>query len=234
MGAVTARSCPAWRGRLAMWAVGGLELDEADLVAEHLAGCVACREEADDLEGVTRLLSTVDIGAIDPTGPLGIDRPGDDSSLVGRDGRGRRGGASRENGSRVERAARRAALGFGSVAAAIAMVASALAATAGSVAAPPGRSVTLRGERGVRATLALTAEPWGARAVLDEVGQSPGGAYTVSMESRPGYRWVAGTYRTGSGSGPTKVQLTCPVSPGQITEVWVTDPSGHTVLSGYA
>ena len=113
------------------------------------------------------------------------------------------------------------------------MVGSVLAATAGSVAAPPGRSVLLAGEPGVRATVALTAEPWGSSAVLDEAGQSPGATYTVSMESTPGYRWVAGSYRT-SGSGPVEVQLTCPVSPGQITEVWVTDPGGHTVLSGYA
>jgi hypothetical protein len=233
MGAVTPTSCPAWRGRLAMWAVGGLEPDEAHLVGEHLAVCAACREEADELAGVTRLLSTVDLSSVDPSVTTGSDRDAVSTTTatpVVEPLRGTGSGA----GSRGERAVRRAAVAVGTVAATVALVASVVSAAAGSVAAPPGRSVTLHGANGVRATVALTAEPWGARAVLDEVGQPAGTTYTVSMESSPGYRWVAGSYRTGSGSGPMEVQLTCPVSPGQITGVWITDPSGRTVLDGYA
>ncbi len=102
MGAVSPRSCPAWRGRLAMWAVGGLEQDEADLVAEHLAACEPCREEADDLDGIARLLSTVDLASVDPISPSA-----DAGADEGR-GPGRRpsadvpGAAAPARGSRVE------------------------------------------------------------------------------------------------------------------------------------
>jgi hypothetical protein len=170
------------------------------------------------------------MASVDPTGPSGSDR--DDALPLVPPGMGGRGTGSPEAGSWAERAARRTAMAVGTVAAAVAVAASVIAASAGSVAAPPGQSVALRGEGGVSATVALTAEPWGSRAVLSEDGQSAGAPYTVSMESSSGYRWVAGSYRT-TGSGPMRVQLTCPVPPSQITEVWVTDPSGHTVLSGY-
>jgi hypothetical protein len=239
MGTVTPRSCRAWRGRLAMRAVDGLDVDEADLVAAHLAGCAPCREEADELEVVAGLLSTVDVSAIDPVEPSpthgsaersATERPGAERAAASEGGG--RGLPSAGPGSWAERAARRAAVAVGTVAAAVAVTASLLAASAGSVAAPPGRSVTLHGQAGVRASVLLTAEPWGSRAVLSEDGQTAGSPFTVSMESSSGYRWVAGSYRTGS--KPLQVQLTCPVAPGQITEVWVTGPSGQTVLSGYA
>ena len=215
-----------------MWAVDGLDPAEADLVATHLDSCAACREEADELEAVVHLLSKVDAASIDLAEASGSDR--DDAIPLVAPGLGERGTGSPEpEGSWAERAARRTAMAVGTVAAAIAVAASVVAASAGSVAAPPARSVALRGESGVSATVALTAEPWGSRAVLSEDGQTAGTPYTVSMESSSGYRWVAGSYRT-TGSGPMQVQLTCPVPPGQITEVWVTGSSGHTVLSGYA
>jgi Putative zinc-finger len=214
-----------------MWAVDGLDPEEKDLVATHLAGCAACRAEADELEGVVRLLSAVDVASIDLGESSGSERP--DETTLRAPGTGGRGIATPEPGSWAERVARRAAVAVGTVAAAVAVAASVVAASAGSVAAPPGRSMVLHGGDGVRATVALTAEPWGSRAVLTEDGESAGAPYTVSMESGSGYRWVAGTYRT-TGSGSMQVQLTCPVSPVQITEVWVTGPNGQTVLSGYA
>jgi hypothetical protein len=216
-----------------MWAVGGLEVDEVVLVDEHLATCTSCREEADELEGVARLLSTVDLASIDEASPV-----------AGESGLGATAGAdsrpahpaigASERGSRGERTLRRFAVAVGTVAASVALVASVVAASAGSVAAPPARSVTLHGQADVRATVALTATSWGSRAVLRETGQPPGTAYTVSMESSSGYSWVAGSYRTGYGSGSMRVHLSCPVSPGHVSEVWVTDPSGRTVLDGYA
>ena len=57
-----------------MWAVDGLDPAEADLVATHLAGCAACREEADELEAVVHLLSKVDVASIDLAEASGSDR----------------------------------------------------------------------------------------------------------------------------------------------------------------
>ncbi|MGA8723997.1 MAG: zf-HC2 domain-containing protein, partial [Acidimicrobiales bacterium] len=91
---MTPRSCPAWRGRLAMWAVDGLDPAEADLVATHLDGCAACREEADELEAVVHLLSKVDAASIDLAEASVSDR--DDTAPLVAPGTGGRGTGSPE------------------------------------------------------------------------------------------------------------------------------------------
>jgi hypothetical protein len=102
----------------------------------------------------------------------------------------------------------------------------------GSSPAPPPRTVALAGERGVVASVALTAQKWGTHADLSESGQAPGQILTVAMRTSSGRWWVAGSYRTTS-AGTTEVQLSCAARPNQVNEVWVTNQQGQIVLRGY-
>jgi hypothetical protein len=83
------------------------------------------------------------------------------------------------------------------------------------------------------ASIALTSQSWGTRGTLRESGQAPGQVLTVAMKSASGRWWVAGSYRTAARSGPVEVQLSCAVALNQVTDVWVTDQSGHVVLDAY-
>jgi len=56
---------------------------------------------------------------------------------------------------------------------------------------------------------------------------------TVSMRTAAGRWWAAGSYRTVPRAGTLVVQLSCAVPADQITDVWVSDQAGHTVLNGY-
>jgi hypothetical protein len=119
----------------------------------------------------------------------------------------------------------------GALAAAAAAVVAVLAL--GATPAPASKTVALTGARGVQASVSLTAQSSGTRATLHESGQAAGQVLTVSMRTSSGHWWVAGSYRTVARTGPLEVQMTCAVQSNQITEVWVSDQSGHTVLDGY-
>ncbi len=151
-------------------------------------------------------------------------------------------GADRPVGDRV----RRTFVGVGAVLAAVAAALSVTTA-AGSgvgagVASGPvrggstaiGTDVALTGEAGVTATARLEARTWGTKVVLSESGEPGGQVLTVSMKTSSGRWWVAGSYQTGAEGGAVRVELTCAVPPRAITDVWVTDQSGRTVLNGVA
>ncbi len=235
MGAVSPFACTAWRGRLAMASVGRLQPDEADAVTTHVSRCAACRAEADQLADVVGLLDSVGDAALRVVaGPL--DGSGSSGAGLGPGELGKSLGArleDRGHGVRGGKVARRVLLGAGAAAACVALVV-AVATGSGGPVAPSATRVALRGG-GVAAAVTLSPGPsFGTRAVLAESGQAAGGPYTVTMVSSDGYRWVSGSYLGRSGSGVVRAVLTCPVEPGQIRQIWVTDPSGKTVLRGTA
>ena len=65
-----------------------------------------------------------------------------------------------------------------------------------------------------------------------ESGQSGGQDLSVSMRTNTGSWWAAGTYRTVTGH-TVQVDLACAVPTSKITEIWVRDKAGQTVLRGY-
>jgi hypothetical protein len=196
-----------------MHAIGRATDDEALALDEHLRGCEPCRQDARDLGMAASALTFLDEGQIEHLGAVGAsaDQPIDIA---------------------LARRRRRRMAGVLTAAAGVA-AAAVVAIVLSSTPAPPAKTVALTGQQGVTASISLAGQTWGTRATLRETGQAPGQVLTVSMKTASGRWWVAGSYRTTGRPGTMVVQLSCAVPVGQITDVWVRDQAGRTVLNGY-
>ena len=238
MGAMTSGDCTEWRGILAMSAIGRASVEEDRALSEHLEHCDQCQQDADEVRFAATALEFLDRAPVD----LLESEPGSRDPFVGsaydRDPGGRREEHTPESAPngvadlpairrRRQRMTVAAITAAGVAAAGIALV------VLGSVSAPSGKTVALTGAHGVTASVSLTSESWGTRATLRESGQAAGEVLTVSMKTASGRWWVAGSYRTTGRQGTMEVQLSCAVPSSQITDVWVSDQAGHTVLNGY-
>lgn len=222
MGRVSGTTCERWQGHLAMAAIGRLEAEEERELGDHLVQCAQCRRDAAELADVAASLARVEDHAIDGLGRIGA-APGVEipDRIVP------------ERARRPARAkVREVLVGVGAVIA-VATTAAAVAATLGGAPGPVAREVAFSGGVGVHASASLTAAPWGTRILLEESGQPSGQIFTVSMRTGSGRWWTAGSYRTSVRSGTLKVELSCPAQPSRITEVWITDRAGRTVLDGW-
>jgi hypothetical protein len=220
MGSVTGDRCDHWHGLLALEVVD--QLDGADRLAlsAHLDGCQECRDQRQDLAGLARILPAADPGHLG-----GHEVPFElQTAVFGRlasDARGER-----------QRHRRRYGLGAG-VAASVAAVALAIGLTGSPGASRPGQiTVALHGSKGVEASARLTSTPWGTAVHIEESGQPGGQDLSVSMRTTKGSWWAAGTYRTVTGHA-VQVDLACAVPTSKITEIWVRNKAGTTVLRGY-
>ena len=221
---MTDQGCIRWQGELAMQSLGKLEPEVAIGLQAHLDGCTDCRAEAAELAPLAGALSAASLDAVDD---LGADRvpPQLQESVLGLLE------AEADHERRRSRSRRRvgvvatATAGIAGIAAAIVLVVSAASPL------PPGRFVALTGRPGTVATMTLRPSTSGTVVLLREHGQPLGQDFVVTMKSSSGTWWQAGSYHT-SGAN-VRAQLTCAVPPSAITEVWVRDSSGTTVLSGY-
>jgi hypothetical protein len=89
-------------------------------------------------------------------------------------------------------------------------------------------TVSLHGSQGARATAVLSAEHYGTQVSLLVADQTPGAVYHVSMESRSGTWWQAGSYR--GTRGTEHVELTCGVAPQKVDQIWIENSGGEVVL----
>lgn len=216
MDGMTPPSCEVWRGDLAMAAVGRLQASERRALLAHLDSCPGCRAELTELETVSTALPLADPARAVPRleispGPSPAPRP---SAAPGR---------SRWYRPRVRLALAGMALAGGLAAATLLWIAPA--------ASPHPIALSLSGTRGVHATALLTAEHWGTELSLTVAGQPGGTVYHVSMESRSGTWWQAGSYRATAGTA--HVELACGVAPAKVDRIWVRDSLGQLVLWGY-
>jgi hypothetical protein len=210
--------CEHWHGLLALEIVGQLVEPDRLALSAHLDGCQACRDERNALAGLARILP-----AADPDHIGGHDVPFELQSAVFERLRTDARRHGRVRGSRY-------VLG----AAAAAVVALALVFGLSGTPSKPGTgyTVALKGASGVTATAQLTSEAWGTAIHLQEKGQPGDQVLTVSMRSRTGSWWDAGTYRTVTGHA-VSVDLACGVPWSKISSIWVRDNAGKTVLHGY-
>jgi anti-sigma factor RsiW len=202
---MTTLDCERWRGDLAMAAVGRLDGSERRALDAHLDGCPSCRSELAELQATTNSLALADPARVEPR-PVTLP--------------------SRESGGRVPawRLPRtRWALGGAGL---VAVAAATLFWLSGALSSPI--TVSLHGSQGARATAVLSAERYGTEVSLLVAGQTAGAVYHVSMESRSGTWWQAGSYRATRGT--EHVQLTCGVAANQVDQIWIENSSGEVVL----
>ncbi|HEY7948336.1 MAG TPA: zf-HC2 domain-containing protein [Acidimicrobiales bacterium] len=217
---MTGDRCDHWHGLLALEVVD--QLDGADRLAlsAHLDGCQECRDERDDLAGLARILPTAD-----PDHLGGHEVPFElQSAVFGR----------LAIDARRDRRRHRRRYGLGAViVASAAAVALAIGLTGSPGSSRPGQiTVALHGGTGVEASARLMPTPWGTAVRIEESGQPGGQDLSVSMRTTKGSWWAAGTYRTVTGH-PVQVDLACAVPTSKITEIWVRNKAGQTVLRGY-
>jgi hypothetical protein len=238
---MTASDCAEWRGLLAMSAIGRASAEEDRALDDHLEHCNLCRQDAEEVRFAANALEFLDRAQVDLPGsePGSVDRSigrAYNGDQVRREDRAPAPGTAPPSVDVTDlqeiRRRRRRMTVAGTVAAGVAAAGIALVVW-GSGTAPPSKTVALSGAHGVTASISLVSESWGTRATFRESGQKPGQVLTVSMKTESGRWWVAGSYRTTVRQGTTEVQLSCAVPSNQITDVWVTDQAGHTVLNGY-
>jgi hypothetical protein len=225
MGFVTAGGCSEWRGVLALRAIGRSSDSDVEGLNDHLEHCDQCRADAEEVDGAAAALALLDDAQVDRLGGerLRIEPPADLEHEPA---------AVAEPVTRLATAPkRRRWVTVGVVAAAVVAIVSLVSLTGSP--SPTTRTVALTGEPGVTASVALSSQTWGTRATLRESGQAGGQVLTVSMRTYSGRWWVAGSYRTTGRPGTLQVQLSCAAKSDQITDVWVSDQGGHTVLNGY-
>ncbi|MFZ0994865.1 MAG: zf-HC2 domain-containing protein [Candidatus Dormiibacterota bacterium] len=202
---MSALDCERWRGDLAMAAVGRLDGSERRAVTAHLDGCPGCRSELAELEATTSSLALADPARVEP-------RPGAVPS---------REAGARTPAWRLDRA--RWALGGVGL---VAIAAASLFWLSGASTSPI--TVSLHGSQRARATAVLSAERYGTDVSLLVAGQTPGAVYHVSMESRSGTWWQAGSYR--ATRGPEHVELACGIAPNKVDQIWIENSHGEVVL----
>jgi anti-sigma-K factor RskA len=211
MGVVT-EACQDWRGDLAMAAIDRLDPQGRAALATHLEGCTTCRRELGQLQETTQMLALVDPVRLPTWGPQLVAPTSRTLGKLAWTGRWRR------------------ALWLSPVAVAVAALAAFVVLSVG-----PGNShaitVLLRGSSGIRASAVLHPETGGTEISLTVKGQPPEQTFTVSMQSRYGETWQAGSYRTTRGQ--VVITLNCAVPTAQITQVSVDNAAGQTVLKAH-
>lgn len=220
MGAMSSSDCEHFRGLMALHAIGMTTESQRVGLGAHLEGCGDCREDDRGLEGLSTWLSHADLGRLEEQEmPAGLP----DAVL----------GHLRVEANRERRTRRlRYVIGAGAAAAVLALGLALTVVSGGAGGSGTTRTVALTGEPGVRASVQLTSEAWGTSLRIDEAGQPGDQVLWVSMRTKSGAWWAAGTYRTVSGR-PAQVDLACALGMNDIRSVWIKDSTGHTVLHAY-
>jgi len=231
-------ACEIARGQIALASIGRLPRAEQTSLDAHLEGCAACRIQAASLAGIEAALSRaeperIDQGLSDHLEEMPVTlRSAVFSSLDHEVVRHRR-------ALRVRFAAAAVAvvlvLGAVGVVAGVAVSSRSPSGTALSRNSTSGRSGTtyaLSGTGGAHGTARLQPEPWGSSVHLKAYGEEGGQVLTVSMETKSGAWWIAGTYKTVGGTS-VNVTMSCAVPPPEISAVRITNAEGQQVLASY-
>ena len=224
-------SCAHVREELGGYVLGGLEPDEREAVAAHLAECPACAAEHARLAGLPPLLERAE-GLEIPEPPRAVEERVLDRIAQER-GAARR-GHRRRPGWVPGWARGRALLAGGLAGAALGAGVTAVVLDADDAAQPPAAySLALRGEGGASARAELAPGKGGTELHLWVEGLPPGGeaVYEVFCE-RPGWSASAGTFRADA-RGRAYAVLTTAARLGEYESIRVVRRSDDTaVLSG--
>lgn len=209
--------CEHWHGLIALEVVGQLDDAQRAALDAHGDQCPACREERRSLAVLSGVMAGADPERVDPSSmPLSLEK-----SVLGF----LRGSERRQVAARR----RRYLVVSGAAAAACLAILSLVLSVAGG---PTGRTVSLTGPGGARATATLTAESWGTSVRLSEPDPQASGVLTLWMRTSSKTWWEAGTFRASEGR-LVQVTMACAVPASTVDQVWVRNSSGQPVLEGY-
>jgi hypothetical protein len=211
-------TCEQWREALAMHLLGDQPVEEMTGLLAHLDGCAECQAIASELTETVAMLKYVDRSSVEPTASV-------PPSLTGRVL-----GDLHEVGVVQRRRRRRVAAMTGLVGALAAALILVAVFSSSRAATPSERAMALNGASSVSASALLVKQAWGTSLQLRESGLPGGHVYTVSMETKSGRWWTAGTYRSVNGEA-VFATMACAVSLDRITGVRVVNSAGATVAS---
>ncbi len=225
------------RELLGSYALGHLEGPEADRLRAHLDGCAGCRAELDSLAPLALRLGGVDPGAfLEPAMPppaLAEDvrravaqaRSERDADEVGR--------RRAEVAVRRRRSMMRVLGAAAAVVVALGVGGAVGRATAPPPPQPPLEAISLEVAQGDDVTVEsanLVAHTWGVELRMVAVGFAEGETFTAEFRTDDGALVPAGEFR-----GVGAAEMTCFLQSASmredVTQVVVTDDTGHTVLS---
>ncbi len=211
------RGCDEIRTALGGYALGALEPDETEQVAEHLARCERCRRELEQLSLASELLRTPQARAL-------AAEPEEEPSA--RSGLAAIAAARARERVRLRRAITAAAAGGGALLIAIGVAVS-LATRPIDSFAPVGAPAALLPAAGVEATASvrLTARPWGTQVdlVAERMPALPANAYYVLWLVRAdGSKVAAGSFRPTAPDGGARVRLAAALPLAEVGRIGVT------------
>lgn len=204
-------ACRAWRGDLAVRALGVVDVERDAALDAHLDGCPDCRAELDDLRAVSDVLTSADpdrLSAPPPDPRLG-------ERVVARI-------AAAERGRRRRRWTRVAA---GAAAAAVLVVVAIVATTATDGDDDVVR-VELAGQ--LNGDAALEPHDWGTEVTLEVRGMDRDEVYWLWLSDDDGDRVVAGTLTGVDGTATAVLTSALPLD--EARRIWMTDEDDAVVL----
>ncbi len=218
MGPVSDSDCERWREALAIHLLSDQPVEEMTGLLAHLEGCAECQAMASELTETVAMLKYVDRSSVEPTASV---PPSLTARVLG----------DLHEASATHRRRRRNAAAVAGLVGALAAALIVVAVVSSSHAVTPGeRALALRGASNVSASALLVKQPWGTSLQLRESGLPGGDVYTVSMETKSGRWWTAGTYRPVNDQA-VFATMACAVSLRKITGVRVVNSAGVTVLA---
>jgi predicted anti-sigma-YlaC factor YlaD len=204
-----------------MHLLGDQPVEEMTGLLAHLDGCAECQGIASEMTETVAMLKYVDRSSVESTASV----PPDLTARVL--GELHAGGVARRRRQRT-----RVTVTGVVFAIAAALILVIVFSGSSSTKLPNERVLALQGAPSVSATALLVKKPWGTSLQLRERGLPGGEVYTVSMETKSGAWWTAGTYHP-LNSGSVTATMACAVSLRKITGVRVQNSAGVTVLAGY-
>lgn len=214
-------ACAAWQEDLAGWLVAQLPPEREARLVEHLAGCAACREEADSLGGVAAAMLAAAPSELGSGRPVGA---GDAPSVIVE-----RAAVLVRRGRRARRMAWAGLLSVVAVLV-IALVASATRVDETEV---EGTEVAFAVAPDGASASAVIAPDDGASVVeLVATGLDPDLTYALWLSPLGATlddRVPAGTFRPDE-RGDVSVVLRCSLPPDRYDRAWATTPTGAVVL----
>jgi hypothetical protein len=186
---MTTERCREWRVSLGAYALGQLPEEERIALEAHLDGCPECRNEADSLRGVARLMPLADparIVAPTPRPPAELRERIE--AVIGEE----------QASERKQRRRRRFGFGFAGVAAAAAAAVLAIVAFTGGSGeqGPPEQQVAFHDvPKGIEIDATLQPHAFGTEIRMYVSGVRSGTLCRVFLRGTDGRRYPAGSFR---------------------------------------